>query len=128
MNRAAYWSLYYLMRAIFLLSVCFVIPRAFAADIYTCPKLALANGHTQHAQHIDLYSGNPSEMAQLKPDNADTDDKGPQYWSMGPSQYDYWYVCNYKDNKTKREFKLNKIYNTCTNIGTGNTKNKLECK
>jgi hypothetical protein len=117
------------MRIILFLSIYFgVISGASAADIYTCPKLALANGQKQQAQTVDLYSGNPSEMAQLKPDNADTDDKGPQYWSMGPSQYDYWYVCNYKSGKTKREFKLSKTYNICTNIGSGNTKNKLECK
>jgi len=113
------------MRLIILfLSVYFsVISSVFAADIYTCPV-----EQQQIAQFVDLYSGNPSDMALLKPDNADTDDTGPQYWSMGPSEYDYWYVCNYKDGKTKREFKLSKTYSVCTNIGTDKVRNKLECK
>lgn len=98
----------------------------FATDIFTCPKVAI-NGQRQNAQAIDLFSGPPAELAMLKPDNADTDDKGPQYWQMGPSQYDYWYVCNYSDNQIKREFKLTKNYQSCSNVGVAKTKNKLKC-
>ena len=117
-----------MLRTIFV-GMCFtgLATCAFAADVYTCPKLSI-NGQKQHAYAIDLFSGHPSEMAMLKPDNADTDDKGAPYWGMGPSQYDYWYVCNYNDHKTKREFKLNKSYQSCSNTGLGKNKNKLNCK
>lgn len=99
-----------------------------ATETYSCPKLVTANGHEQRARYIDLYSGPPSEMAQLKPDNADTDNAYPPYWSMGPSKYDYWYVCNYKNSKSKLEFKLPKIYEVCTNLGSGKVLDKLKCK
>jgi hypothetical protein len=96
-------------------------------DIYTCPKLSEQNGQAARATAIALYSGHPSEMAQLKPDNADTDDKSPLFWTMGLSEYDYWYVCTYK-NKSAREFKLTKNYARCTNIGTGKVLDKLKCE
>ena len=99
-----------------------------AAETYSCPKLAIANDHEQRAKNIDLFSGPPSEMAQLKPDNADTDNTGPPYWNLGPSKYDYWYVCNYKSKKSKLEFKLPKVYEACKNIGTGKILDKLRCK
>ena len=100
----------------------------FAADLYTCPKLVLTNGHKQVAQKISLYSGNPIEMAALKPDNGDSDLAEPQYWSMGASKYDYWYVCEYKNSKLKKEFKLYKIYQVCTNLGKAKYLNQLKCK
>jgi hypothetical protein len=100
----------------------------YAAETYVCPKLAIANGHELRARNIDLYSGPPSEMAQLKPDNADTDNTDSPYWSMGPSKYDYWYVCNYKSKKSKLEFKLPKTYEICTNIGSDKILDKLRCK
>jgi hypothetical protein len=117
-----------MLKVILVISVCLfsIVSGAYAADVYTCPKL-VANGHKQQASAIDLYSGHPSEMAMLKPDNADTEDKSALYWSMGSSQYDYWYVCNYKNSKTKREFKLTKNYQSCSNIGLGKIKNKLQC-
>ena len=98
-----------------------------AAETYSCPKLALTNGHEQRAKSIDLYSGPPSEMAQLKPDNADTDNTNPPYWSLGTSKYDYWYVCNYKKSKSKLEFKLPMLYEACKNIGTGKILDRLKC-
>ena len=98
-----------------------------AAETYLCPKLAIANGQELRARNIDLYSGPPSEMAQLKPDNADTDNTDSPYWSMWPSKYDYWYVCNYK-SKSKLEFKLPKVYQACRNIGDGKILDKLRCK
>jgi hypothetical protein len=101
---------------------------AHAAETYTCPKLAAANGHAQRASYIDLYSGPPSEMAQLKPDNADTDDTNPPYWLMSPSKYDYWFVCNYATSKSKREFKLPKNYKACTNLGSDKALDRLKCK
>lgn len=118
-----------MLKISFVAGVCFtcMVSCAFAADVYTCPKQVF-NGQKQQASSIDLYSGHPSEMAMLKPDNADTDDKGAMFWSMGASQYDYWYVCNYGDNKTKREFKLTKNYQSCSNIGASKNKNKLKCQ
>jgi hypothetical protein len=100
---------------------------AAVVDIYTCPRIPELNGQAAQATAIALYSGHPSEMAQLKPDNADTDDKSPLFWTMGFSEYDYWYVCTYK-NTPALEFKLTKNYARCTNIGAGKVLDKLKCE
>ena len=104
------------------------ISTTFAADLYTCPELAFTNGYKKIALKISLYSGNPAEMAVLKPDNGDSKVMEPPYWSMGSSKYDYWYVCEYKNSKLKKEFKLNKNYHVCTNSGKANYFNQLKCK
>ncbi|MGL4605191.1 MAG: STY0301 family protein [Iodobacter sp.] len=95
-------------------------------DLFTCPKQLNSAGYSERASAIDLFSGPPAELAQLKPDNAETTGRGPLYWTMGPSQYDYWYVCIYKDSK--QEFKLTKVYQRCTNIHSGNRFDRLKCK
>jgi hypothetical protein len=76
-------------RAHLLLSFSFLsaVSSAYATDIYTCPALKLANGNSQTATYIELFSGHPSEMAMLKPDNADTNDTNLEYWTLGPSPY-----------------------------------------
>ncbi|MDX1916133.1 MAG: STY0301 family protein [Methylophilus sp.] len=118
------------MKLILKISLCFyfTIPTTFAADIFTCPKIKLPNGMHQSATSIALFSGHPSEMAMLKPDNADTDDTSPEYWRLGESPYPIWYVCNYQRNEKQREFKLPKTYTVCSNIGKPQLKSKLECK
>jgi len=115
----------------FLYIVFYILCASFsvkAAETYSCPKLDIANDHEQRAKNIDLFSGPPSEMAQLKPDNADAGNAGPPYWNLGPSKYDYWFVCNYKSKKSKLEFKLPKVYEVCKNIGAGKILDKLRCK
>lgn len=97
------------------------------SDTYSCPKLANQKGQLERALGIALYSGPPSELAQLKPDN-DEDDTGPAFWTVGPSEYDYWYVCVYKSQGAKLEFKLPKAYTRCTNTGAGKVWDKLKCK
>jgi hypothetical protein len=124
------WGLSTMTRARLLLCFSFLsaVSSAYATDIYTCPELKLANGHSQTAISVELFSGHPSEMALLKPDNADTDDTNPAYWSLGPSPYATWYVCHYQHHEKKNEFMLPKTYDTCTNIGKAQAKDKLECK
>jgi hypothetical protein len=99
---------------------------AVNSDTYSCPKLSKDNGQSEQASGIALYSGHPSELAQLKPDN-DEDDTGPGFWTLGPSEYDYWYVCIYKSGSENREFKLPKPYARCTNTGAGKVWDKLDC-
>lgn len=98
------------------------------AKTYSCPKLATANGHEQRARYIALFSGPPSEMASLKPDNGDEDNAKSYFWSMAPFTYDYWFVCSYKDTQIKHEFKLPKGFETCTVTGAGEVWDKLKCK
>ena len=93
-------------------------------DFYACPVL-----DGKQAVGISLYSGHPSELAELKPENADTDDRNPAFWSTETSEYDYWGVCIYGNAKPTYEFKLTKkVYSRCTNIGSGKTLDKLKCK
>lgn len=95
-------------------------------DTYSCPTLSNGNGQPERASGIALYSGHPSELAQLKPDN-DEDDNGPGFWTLGPSEYDYWYVCLYHSGSANHEFQLPKTYTRCTTTGTGKVLDKLEC-
>jgi hypothetical protein len=101
---------------------------AVKPEIFTCPRLSNEAGHLERASGIDLFNGPPSEHALLKPDNAEAAHRGPLFWSMGPSQYDYWYVCIYKDGNAKQEFKLTKVYERCTNIRSGKHFDRLKCK
>jgi hypothetical protein len=107
-----------------LVSVAHAAPKS---DTYSCPILTKENGRLERASGIALYSGPPSELAQLKPDN-DEDDTGPGFWTLGPSEYDYWYVCIYESKGSKLEFKLPKAYARCTNIRVGKALDKLKCK
>jgi len=97
------------------------------SDTYSCPKITTATGQSERAMGISLYSGHPSELAQLKPDNAE-DDNGPAFWTMGPSEYDYWYVCIYKTARAGHELKLPKMYASCKNTGTDNAWDQLKCE
>jgi len=101
---------------------------AVKPEVFSCPRLVNESGHLERASGIDLFSGPPSELAQLKPDNAETANRGPLFWTMGPSQYDYWYVCIYKCSNKKQEFKLPKVYERCTNIRSGKDFDRLRCK
>lgn len=111
-----------------LVSLSCVANAAGKPDIYSCPKFVGKNGQLDRALGIALYSGHPSELALLKPDNADTDDTGPAFWVMGSSVYDYWYVCNYSDAKLNKQFKLPKLYSRCTNIGSSKVWDRLRCQ
>ncbi|MFY9328647.1 MAG: STY0301 family protein [Georgfuchsia sp.] len=96
------------------------------SDTYSCPKLAKENGQLERASGIDLFSGPPSELAQLKPDN-DEDDTGPGFWTLDRSESDYWYECIYESRGATLEFKLPRAYARCTNMGTGKVWDKLRC-
>jgi len=100
-------------------------------DLHSCQKSAGKNGELVHALGIALYYGHPSEHAILKPDNDDDDEiRRPSFWAMGPSEYDYWYVCIYdRTDYYTHAFKLpKKDYSICTNIRHGKFWDKLECK
>jgi len=108
-----------------------VAQSATRTDIFTCPKLSTQQGVQQHAAlqralSIRLFSGHPSELAQLKPDNADTEDTGPAYWSMGASDRAYWYVCNYENGQIN--YKLPKTYVKCVNLGYVKKQDVLRCQ
>lgn len=97
------------------------------ARTYSCPQLVTGDGHKQKARSLSLFSGPPSEMASLKPDNDDEDNAKSYFWNMVPEE-EYWYVCDYKNSQTKHEFKLPKGYETCTVTGAGEVWDKLKCK
>jgi hypothetical protein len=97
------------------------------SDTYSCPILTKENGQVERAYGIALYSGPPPELARLKPDN-DEDDTGPGFWTLDPSDHNYWYECTYESKGANREFKLPRAYARCTNIRVGKALDKLKCK
>lgn len=112
---------------VILLALVGAVQAAPKADIYACPKFPLKNGKLALASGISLYSGHPSELANLKPDNDETD-TGFAFWTVGPSEFEYWYVCSYPGTDSKLEFKIPKSYVRCTNFGTGKSRDKLRCE
>lgn len=47
-------------------------------------------------ESVDFYNGNPSEMAQMMPDNADS--KKDPVWTFGAKR-EIWQVCRYTNTK-----------------------------
>jgi hypothetical protein len=77
--------------------------------------------------HVDLYDGPPEGLAQLKPDNADTDDKDPSYWSVDASNTLY-VACNYQDTSVKYVRALPRAEKRCTVTYADNTPTGIDCE
>jgi hypothetical protein len=61
-------------------------------------------------QSVDFYSGHPKKMAQLAPDNKDTDQD--PFWTFVPKD-EIWQVCVYQDTKMRLIKKLGKTLQRC---------------
>lgn len=62
---------------------------------------------------ISLYDGNPKELADLKPDNVETDDIDLS-WDFGATMKNLWLRCNYAHTRLTVAKKLPDGYRKCT--------------
>lgn len=60
---------------------------------------------------VDFYDGNPKEMAQLAPDNADS--KNDPAWTFG-SKSEIWQVCRYTNTKISLTKNLGRNLKNCS--------------
>lgn len=101
---------------------------AAAAENFSCPLLTLASGKQIKAQTLSVFDGPPAEMAELVPDNADTNAKDPYYWIFSGQEKTVWVVCHYKDNKQTQQFALPKAFKKCQVAGRRNAGSSLSCQ
>ena len=63
---------------------------AAAAENFSCPAFTLASGKQIKAQTLSIFDGPPAELAELVPDNADTNAKDPYYWTFSGQEKAVW--------------------------------------
>lgn len=61
-------------------------------------------------QSVDFYDGDPKEMAQLAPDNADS--KNDPVWTFGVKS-EIWQVCRYTNTKISLTKNLGRSFKSC---------------
>lgn len=64
-------------------------------------------------ESVSLYDGNPSQLADLKPDNGDTDETDLK-WDFGATMKNLWMRCNYAHTRITLTQKLPDGYIKCT--------------
>ncbi len=101
---------------------------AAAAENFSCPLLTLESGKPIKAQTLSVFDGPPAEMAELVPDNADTNPKDPYYWIFSGREKAVWVVCRYKGSKQTQEFALPKAFKKCQVKGRINAGSSLSCE
>jgi len=99
-----------------------------AAENFSCPLFALESGKPIEAQTLSVFDGPPSEMADLAPDNADTNSKDAYHWIFSGQEKSVWVVCNYKGTKQTRQFALPKAFKKCQVVGKINAGSSLSCE
>lgn len=113
------------MKLLLLLFSTFLIRSAFAAK-FPCPKelgtkqSAVGSkknwSNFQDSQNpnqlktVEFYSGHPKQLAQLAPDNKDTQEN--PFWTFVPKD-EIWQVCVYQDTRVKLIKKLGKGLKRC---------------
>ena len=101
---------------------------AAAAENFSCPLLTLESGKPIKAQTLSVFDGPPAEMADLAPDNADTNSKDAYYWIFSGQEKSVWVVCHYKKTKQTQQFALPKAFKKCQVAGRINAGNSLSCE
>ena len=101
---------------------------ATAAENFSCPLFTLASGKQIKAQTLSVFDGPPAELAELVPDNADTNAKDPYYWIFSGQEKAIWVVCHYKGSKQTQQFALPKAFKKCQVVGRINVGNSLSCE
>jgi hypothetical protein len=99
-----------------------------AAENFPCPALSLPSGKQAPAQSLSIFEGPPSEMADLAPDNADTNSKLPYYWTFTGHEYAIWVMCHYKGSRLTHQFALPKAFKKCRAAGPLNAGSGLSCE
>jgi len=101
---------------------------AAATESFSCPLLTLASGKQIKAQTLSVFDGPPAEMAELVPDNADTNVKDPYYWIFSGQEKAVWVVCHYKGSRETQQFALQKSFKKCQVVGRINAGSSLSCE
>ncbi|MDB5756176.1 MAG: hypothetical protein JWR56_2604 [Massilia sp.] len=110
------------------LSLTLATASAPAAENFSCPALKLPSGKQLTAHSISVFDGPPAEMAELVPDNADTNSKDAYYWIFSGQETAVWVVCNYKGSKQTQQFALPKAFKKCQVTGRLNAGSSLSCE
>ena len=101
---------------------------AAAAENFSCPLLTLASGKPIKAQTLSVFDGPQAEMADLAPDNADTNSKDAYYWIFSGQEKSVWVACHYKGSKQTQQFALPKAFKRCQVVGRTNAGSNLSCE
>jgi len=118
------------MRTPNLIALCLMLSTGSVAatENFSCPALILPSGKQLTAQSLSVFEGPPSEMADLEPDNADTNSKEPYYWTFAGQQAAIWVMCHYQGSKLTQQFVLPKAFKKCRVAGPLNAGSVLSCE
>ena len=101
---------------------------AAAAENFSCPRFTLASGKQIKARSLGVFDGPPAELAELVPDNADTNPKDPYYWTFSGQETAIWVVCHYRSTGQTQQFALPKAFKKCQVTGPLNAGSSLSCE
>ena len=101
---------------------------ATATEKFSCPPFTLASGKQVKAHTLSVFGGPPAELAELVPDNADTNAKDPYYWIFSGQEKAVWVVCHYKGSQQTQQFALLKAFKKCQVVGRINAGSNLSCE
>ena len=111
-----------------LIALPLMLSAAAAAENFSCPHFTLASGKQIKARSLSVFDGPPAELAELVPDNADTDPKDPYYWTFSGQETAVWVVCHYRNTSQTQQFALPKAFKKCQATGPLNGGSSLSCE